>query len=177
MNQFFLYWVDLFAMVSSIAISIYFLLKIKSKATWPLRSLVLFFVVFGPVVIAVHMSLHIIEISYHAITNAFTGTFKYNFRFYSLQLMGALILYLSIRFLEACRNYLITNTNKKEVLKTAGWIALISIPTIPLTPIGSLPAMACVISLVASIWVHKKQSEYIIKEKAISSKISKAADV
>jgi hypothetical protein len=164
-----MYWVDLFAIVSSIAISIVFLLKIKTKTIRPIRSYVLFFVVFGPVVIAVHMSMHIIEISYHAITNAFTGTFKYNFRFYSLQLMGALILYLSIRFLGTWHSYLITNTNKKQVLKIAGWIALISIPTIPLTPIGSLPAMACVISLVASIWVHKKQPEFLVKAPSLKS--------
>jgi hypothetical protein len=164
-----MYWVDLFAIVSSIAISIVFLLKIKSKTIRPIRSYVLFFVVFGPVVIAVHMSMHIIEISYHAITNAFTGTFKYNFRFYSLQLMGTLILYLSIRFLGAWHSYLITNTNKKQVLKIAGWIALISIPTIPLTPIGSLPAMACIISLVASIWVHKKPPEFLAKAPILKS--------
>jgi hypothetical protein len=172
-----MYWVDLFAMVISIAISINFLLKIKSKAIRPLRSLVLFFVVFGPVVIAVHMSLHIIEISYHAITNVFTGTFKYNFRFYSLQLMGALIFYLSIRFLGAWRYYLKTNTNRKQVLKAAGWIALISIPTIPFTPIGSLPTMACVISLVASIWVHKKQPGYSVQEPADRSHIPESAFV
>jgi hypothetical protein len=161
MNQFFLHWVDLFAMVLSLTLAIVYTIRLHTKAADRLRPLALFFLLFGPLVIAVHMSMHLFEISYHAVENALTGTFQYNYRFYSLILMGGLIWQLSIHFMRKCVNFYVKQSgSKKEVLKAAGVIALVSVPTIPFTPIGSLPVMACAITLISSIFIKRKRPVY-----------------
>jgi hypothetical protein len=51
------------------------------------------------------------------------------------------------------------------------FIVLISAPTIYFTPIGSLPTMACIISLISLPFVHRKYRQVLItemKEEAIA---------
>ena len=158
MNQFFLYWVDLVAMLLSLTLALVFTIRYKKKAIQPLRAVPLFFLLFGPLVIIVHMGFHNFEILYRALLGSIDGKFTYSFRFYSLMLMGILVLWQSVVFLKQSAGvYVWGTTSKKSLLQTAGIIALITLPTIPLTPIGSLPLMACVINLVASAFVRKRK--------------------
>ena len=180
MNQFFAYWVDGAAMVLSLALAITFTLRYKRKALRPLRALPLFFLLFGPIVIIVHMGFHNFEILYRAVLAGINGKFTYSFRFYSLMLMGILVMWVSITFLrQSIGVYVWGAVAKKSLLKTAGLIALVTLPTIPLTPIGSLPLMACLINLVAASFVMKKKVEAHVKpllatESTISATISTA---
>lgn len=157
MNQFFMYWVDLAAMVLSFAFAILLTIRYKKKAIRPLRALPLFFLLFGPIVIIVHMGFHNFEILYRAIVAGIENKFTYTFRFYSLMLMGILVMWLSLTFLkQSVGVYILDTVTKKRLLKTAGFIALVTLPTIPFTPIGSLPLMACLINLIAASFVRKK---------------------
>ena len=105
------------------------------------------------------MGFHNFEILYRAVVAGIEGKFTYSFRFYSLMLMGILVLWLSITFLkQSVRFYVWDNISKKSLLKTAGIIALVTVPTIPFTPIGSLPIMACFINLIASAFVQKSRA-------------------
>lgn len=181
MNSFFLYWVDLAAMVLSLALALYFTIRYKKKGVQPLRAVPLFFLLFGPLVIIVHMGFHNFEILYRAVQNSMAGNFTYSFRFYSLMLMGVLVLWLSVSFLKQSAGVYVWGTHtKKELLRTASIIALVTLPTIPLTPIGSLPLMACLINLIASAFVRKKGfstsgSHQIATEKALTASISTGA--
>src|SRR5918993_177021 len=98
MNQFFQYWVDGVAMALSLLLAIVFTIRYKKKALKPLRAVPLFFLLFGPLVIIVHMGFHNFEILYRAVLAGMEGKFTYTFRFYSLMLMGVLVLWLSITF-------------------------------------------------------------------------------
>jgi hypothetical protein len=71
--------------------------------------------------------------------------------------MGFVLGYLSLGMLqhgiEKCRNLHFSN---KPIYKTMAAICLVSLPTVFFTPIGSLPAMACLISLVALRFIKRK---------------------
>lgn len=92
MNSFFLYWVDLAAMLISVVVALTFTIRYKKNSLQPLRSVPLFFLLFGPLVIIVHMGFHNLEIGYRAVQSSLAGNFHYTFRFYSLMLMGVLVL-------------------------------------------------------------------------------------
>lgn len=158
MNQFFLYWVDLVALLLSLALSIALTIKAVRKNLLPIRPVAAFFLFFGPAAIVVHMSFHLAEIFYRAGVAAAEGTFAYNFRFYSLQLMGFVLTYLSVTLLrEAFAKCSHRHFKNRYLLKTMGLVVLVSAPTIPFTPIGSLPTLACLISLAAFPFVHKRK--------------------
>lgn len=159
MNSFFLYWVDLAALLLSMALGITLAIKAVRKNLSPVRGAVAaFFLFFGPAAILVHMAFHLTEIFYHAGVALLEGTFAYSFRFYSLQLMGILLTCLSVTFLRnafaKCHHRHYKNRN---LFKTIGLIVLVSVPTIPFTPIGALPTLACLISLAALPFVHKRK--------------------
>ena len=158
MNQFFLYWVDLVAVLLSLVLGITLAVKAVRKNLLPVRPVAAFFLFFGPAAIVVHMSFHLTEIFYRAGIAAAEGMFTYNFRFYSLQLMGVVLTYLSATLLRRafakCHQRHFRN---RDIFKTMGLIVFVSAPTIPFTPIGSLPTLACLISLAALPFVHKKR--------------------
>jgi hypothetical protein len=160
MNQFFLYWVDLTALVLSLVSSILLVVKAVKNSSLSVRPIAAFFLFFGPAAIAVHMSFHLLENVYRASIAAAEGTFAYNFRFYSLLLMGVVLSYLSVEFLQKafvkCQQ---RHTGSNDIFKTIGKIVLVSAPTIPLTPIGALPTMACIISLAALPFIYKKKQQ------------------
>jgi hypothetical protein len=160
MNQFFLYWVDMVALVLSLISSVLLVIKVVKKNSLAVRPAAAFFLFFGPAAIAVHMSFHLLENIYRAGIAATEGTFAYNFRFYSLLLLGLVLSYLSVELLQKafvkCQQRHLGN---KDLFKTIGKIVLVSAPTIPLTPIGALPTMACIISLAALPFIYKKKQQ------------------
>lgn len=61
------------------------------------------------------------------------------------------------KILERIKKFIEGNSSS-EVLKAIGMIVLVSLPTIPFTPIGSLPTMACIITLIALPFVKKQKA-------------------
>jgi hypothetical protein len=157
MQTFFLYYVDLAALILSFALAIFHTISSTKTSILKIRPVAVFFMLFGPCAIIVHMSAHVIEISYNAIVNMVSGRFVYNFRFYSLMLMGVVVIGCSVYFLELVKKYYNSKMSSRRLFKAALAITFLTAPTIPFTPIGSLPAMACIISLSALPFVRKKK--------------------
>jgi hypothetical protein len=155
MNTFFQHWVDLTAMVLSLVAAI--LLAIRLARKHPVRGVAVFFFLFGPLVIGVHMFFHLSNITYNVTERMQAHSFVYDFRLYSLYLMGLLLGYLGTRLLRQgihkCQALQSSNT---PIYKTMVAISLVSVPTVFFTPIGSLPAMACIISLMALLFLKRK---------------------
>jgi hypothetical protein len=172
MKQFFFNWADPIALLISFIIPLIIAIKVVKKSKKQARSVAAFFLLFGPSAIVAHMSFHLLEIGITAIINSLDGVFIYNFRFYSLMLMGVVITYLSFVLLQQgiakCKTSRFRN---RHLYKTMGFIVLLSAPTIFFTPIGSLPTMACIINLIALPFVHKKNRQVVVtemKEEAIA---------
>lgn len=155
MNNFFQHWVDLTAMVISLVAAIFFAIKLARKH--PVKGLAAFFFLFGPLVILVHMFFHLFNISYTIAQRVQAHTFVYDYRTYSLYLMGGLLAYLSFQLLQhGLRKCNALQSSNKPIFKTMLAIGLVSLPTVFFTPIGSLPAMACIISLAALAFLKRK---------------------
>lgn len=157
MNKFFLYYIDMVAVLVSVLVAIVLTVNTVRKSETPLRRLAPFFMFFGPSAILVHLSCHIIEISFHAFENIRAGKFTYNFRFYSLMLMAVALIYCNQLLLSKIKKFT-EGSSSSEVLKAMGVIVLISLPTVPFTPIGALPTMACIITLVALPFVKRQKA-------------------
>lgn len=146
--------IDIFALLVSAIVTIVLTTNMLRKTKYFIRPIPAFFMFFGPSTILVHMSCHIGEISFNAINNMISGTFKYDFRFYSLMLMTAVLVFCCGVLLQRIRKFLEENTYI-EVLKVMAAIIFISAPTIPFTPIGSLPIIACLITISAMPFVKR----------------------
>ncbi len=132
--------------------------RLVRNATVPVRKVPAYFVVFGATAIATFLGAgHLFEISYRAVERAMAGTFVYDFRFYSLILMGMLLLSLSVRMLGEIRDWFRgVSGSQGRAIKTALLIVLISAPTGVFTPIGYVPTIGCVISLLFFPFAVKK---------------------
>ena len=172
MNKFLLLWADAVAMLLSLIIPLIITIVLKRRMKKQVRAVPVYFLLFGTLAILVHISFHLFEISYHAIDNSLKGTFTYNFRFYSLILMGGTLAYLSSQLLNRCM-YKCNHpyTTSKPLYQSMAFIVLVSAPTIALTPIGALPTMGCFISVVALQFVRKWKQQAVvssIREEAVA---------
>lgn len=147
----------MFAVLTSILAAIVLTVITIRKSEIPLRRVAPFFMFFGPSAILVHMSCHILKINYHAIENRRAGQFTYNFRFYSLMLMAVVLVYCNQLLLQRIKKFIEGNSSS-EVLKAIGMIVFVRLPTVPFTSIGSLPTMACIITLIALPFVKKQKA-------------------
>ncbi len=159
MNQSLTRWADLLAIISAVVLALVLAVFYARKNRGLLRPVALFFLVFGPAVVGVHMVFHLFFTAYVAIGKAPGGSFAYDFRFYSLNLMGVLLGVLSYQMLRHSLE-LFTGKAKSRTrwLASCGWIVLVSAPTIPFTFIGSLPVQAVLVSLIASCFVRRKNA-------------------
>ena len=155
MKQFFAHWVDLTAMVLPLFIALYYSIRLAKQ--YPVKGVAAFFFMYAPLVIMVHMFFHLFNTSYIIWERVQAKSFVYDFRTYSLYLMGIVIAYLSYLLLQQglykCR---FVHSNNGPFYKTMLAIGFVSLPTVFFTPIGSLPALACLISLVALLFLKKK---------------------
>jgi hypothetical protein len=155
MRTFFQHWVDLTAMLIPFIICIFWAVKLARN--YPVKGIAVFFLLFGPLVVFVHRFFHLFNISYNIGERIRTHSFVYDFRTYSLYLMGVLLAYLSFHLLRLglykCYNL---QSSNKPIYKTMLAIAAVSLPTVFFTPIGSLPAIACTISLISLRFLKRK---------------------
>jgi hypothetical protein len=151
---------DLIALGTSVAVAIVLAIFYYKKAKRRLRAVPLFFLLLGPVAIAVHMAMHFIGVGMVATRKISAGSFTYDFRFYSLLLMAGVLSVLSFQLIKQSQpGFLRKRNNARQRLVTCGWIVLVAAPTIPFTFIGSLPVQAVVIHLAAAYFVVKKSAE------------------
>lgn len=150
---------DLIAMAASILGAILLAVIFYKRSNGSLRAIPLFFVLFGPMAINVHMALHFVGVGIVASSKMAAGSFTYDFRFYSLLLMGGLLSVLGFQLVKQTRNWLLTGKNNAgQRALTCGWLILVAAPTIPFTFIGSLPVQAVIIYVVAAQFVFKKHT-------------------
>jgi len=89
-------------MIITVLIPLVLMLVIKRKTGNQARVTAIYFLLFGPVGILTFMFFHLFENSYHAIEHAMAGDFKYDFHFYSLMLMGAVLACIAGFLTRAC---------------------------------------------------------------------------
>lgn len=155
MSYFFQHWVDLTAMALSLIAAIS--MAVKLVRNHPIRPVAAFFFVFGPLVIGVHMFFHVFNNAYIVAERIRAHAFQYDFRMYSRFLMGLVLGYLSIRLLRQCLyKCAVLHSSNRPMYKTMLATAVVSLPTVVFTPIGSLPAMGCVVSLLALAFLKRK---------------------
>ena len=133
--------------------------RLVRGATQPVRKLPAALVVCGPTANATLMGAgHLFENSYHAVEKLFAGTYIYDFRQYSLFLMGVVMLVISLFTLRQLANWFIgiPGSERKAVQATLAIIA-ISSPTVAFTPIGILPTLVSIVSLLAHPFVMKNR--------------------
>jgi hypothetical protein len=85
------------------------------------------------------------------------GKFVYDFRFYSLILMGMVLLTLSVYLLRYITDFLKgVPDSRPNIVRTMLFIVAASAPAGFLTPIALMPTMGCAISMLALPFVVKK---------------------
>jgi hypothetical protein len=91
------------------------------------------------------------------VENSLNGTFVYNFRFYSLLLLGASMGYLGIRFLQASFDKCLQGDfqNRRYFLHLLA-VLLLAVPLIPIIPIAYVPVFLCGASLAGFPFVRRK---------------------
>jgi len=158
MKQSSLYWIDIIALIISIVIPFLLTFKVTRKAYGAVRGIAVYFLLFGPCAIFIHMCFHLIDVSYGAALAIIDGDFVYNFRFYALILMGSVLAKLSFNLIKAAiAKCLKADQANKKIAENLIYINLISIPTVFFTPIGSLPTIASLIILISLPFIFKKR--------------------
>ena len=156
MNTYFQY-IDHVVLVLCFIITLINTVQMVRRASVPVRKVPAYFLVFGATAIATFMGFgHLFEISYHAVERAVAGTFVYDFRFYSLILMGMLLLTLSVYLLGYIKEFLKgVQGSRGNIIRTIVFIVAVSAPAGFFTPIAYMPSIACTISMLALPFVIK----------------------
>lgn len=158
-------YIDQIVLLFCFVISYFTTIQFLRQSTVPIRKMPAFFVVFGPVSIATFMGLgHLFEISYHALERVLDKSFVFDFRFYSLILLGVVLLSLSVQMLREIRDLFRGFPRRQAIFKTAFWVIVLSAPTGFFTPIGYLPTIACLITLVFLPVVIKKAEKNTVEQ-------------
>lgn len=132
--------------------------RMVRSATVQVRKVPAYLLVFGATAIATFMGFgHLFEISYHAVERALARQFVYDFRFYSLIMMGMVLLTLSVYLLHYIAEFLKgTPGSRHDIIRTVLFIIVCSAPAGFLTPIALMPTMGCAISMLALPFVVKQ---------------------
>lgn len=147
MEQIFMY-IDFIMLALAVILALVYTIKTVQQATAPLRKIPLFFVVFGASAIVAFMFGHLFEIGTRAVQRVIEGNFVYDYRFYSLMLMGTVFITIGIYMLSQIKAWSLgDHQGKRNFLKAVFVLILLSAPTFPFTPIGLLPTTGCMISL------------------------------
>ena len=117
---------------------------------------------------------HLIAISVVSIQPIMSGIFTYTFHFYSLYLMGTVFSLLSLRQLDLIKKMSEKGRGYYKPLKrVSALIIFLSLPIIPLNPLGALPVISSVVILVTialtkKSWVltPKEQEKPVISPQA-----------
>jgi hypothetical protein len=175
MNEFISKYIDLMALAFTVVMPFVVTIQLKRKAGKKLRAVPVYFFVFGPSGILTFMFFHLFENIYRAITAYISGSFQYNFKFYSLLLLGVVVAYLGIQFIIACHNKCLEgNSANRPYFSQILLILLFTLPLIPIIPIAAVPLICCIISLLAFAFVRRsvKQNKVVLTEEALPMTVS-----
>lgn len=126
----------------------------------PMRLLALFGLILGVMLVSLSTLAHLGENAYHALERIVQGTFHFDFHFYSLMLMG--VVFLGISGYMLWEVHLLCQ-GRSRAGRHIWWAALVlivlSAPTFFFTPIGLLPTVACLVSMLGLRFVYKPIEE------------------
>lgn len=123
-----------------------------------LRTIPLFLGWFGITTNIMGMVGHLGEILFRAGQQLIAGTFVYNYHFYSLILMGVVFMGLSLLMLWQFRAWCLGYAQgKRHVMILAATLCVLSFPTFWFTPIGLLPTLSCIVSVVGMSMSRRKK--------------------
>lgn len=160
MNKFFAEYTDLTALAITLFLPLLLTIFIKRKTGRRARAVAVYFSLFGPAGILAFISLHLFENSYHAVEHAVQGTFKYDFHFYSIILLGAVIAVTGGSLLRACWQKCTGNSHSNhKIFLCIALILLVCVPLFPITPISAAPVFCCIISLPAIFFVRRRMEQ------------------
>ncbi len=157
MEKFFESYIDITAVITALVIALIFkIIGLRNPNTriWAVPA---FFTLFGPAVVIVFMSAHLSENIYRAINGIINGTFIYDFKYYSLMLLGTLIVVAGVLYLNAAKEYIAGRSSAKKVLIFIAVIVVLTAPLIPIVTIAAIPSIACGISLLGLPFVHRRR--------------------
>jgi hypothetical protein len=167
MEKFFESYIDITAIITALVIALIFKIISLRNPNTKIWALPAFFTLFGPAIVIVFMSAHLSENIYRAINAAMNGTFVYDFRYYSILLLGTLIVASGVMYLNAAKQYISRRTSAKKVLFYIALIVVVTAPLIPIVSIAAVPSIACAISLAGLPFVHRGKK--IIADRTISA--------
>ena len=148
MDYFFAKYADLAALFLSFSLPVIVTIWIKRKTGNQTRAIPVCLLVFGPLGILSFIFFHLFENSYRAIAGALSGTFNYNFHFYSVILLGAVLATVAGYFLRSCVNKcLLQNFHNRVIFFYILLVVFVAVPLLPITPISAVPLICCVFSL------------------------------
>jgi hypothetical protein len=156
MNNTFLVYIELVILVVSLVMACVFSVQFSRQAILPLRRVPLFFLISGMTTVISAMLWHSGNIAYQAILQVLADTFVYDFTFYALNLMSIVFLAISIHMLLQVKVWVSGDLNaKNRIIRAAIALILLSVPTIPFSLTGLLPAISSIVSLIALPFVIK----------------------
>lgn len=157
MEKFFESYIDITAVITALVIALIFKIISLRNPNTQIWAVPAFFTLFGPAIIIVFMSAHLSENIYRAINGINNGTFIYDFKYYSLMLLGTLLVVAGVLYLTAAKQYIAGQTSAKKVLVYIALIVVLTAPLIPIVGIAAVPSIACAISLVGLPFVHRRK--------------------
>jgi len=165
MNKFFNEYADLTAVLLTFFVPLFFTLLIKRKTGRQTRAVAVYSLSFGPIGILSFIFFHLFENSYRAIEKAVTGTFKYDFHFYALILLGVVIACIAYNLLQACwQKGMGKLPGNGSIFKYMLLILLVCLPLFPITPISNVPVICCLISI-PGVFFSRRQTDETIASK------------
>ena len=157
MEKFFESYIDITAVITALVIALIFKIISLRNPNTQIWAVPAFFTLFGPALVIVFMSAHLSENIYRAINGIIDGTFLYDFKYYSVMLLGTLVVVAGVLYLNAAKQYIAGSSSAKNVLIFIAVIVLLTAPLIPIVPIAAIPSIACTISLLGLPFVHRRR--------------------
>jgi hypothetical protein len=164
MEQLFAY-IDAIVLGLCLALTSVSTIQMSKNALLPVRKLPLFFLFLGTTLTFSAMCGHLFENSMRAIMQAVEGNFVFNYYFYSRILMGITFLSISGYMLDQTKRWLQGDRfAKRNLIKAAICLTLLSAPIVLFRPIGILPTIACLISMATLPFTVKQPKKLVLQQ-------------
>lgn len=166
MTEFISKYIDLLALTASFLIPVFITIRLKQRADRQLRAIPLYLLMFGPSGILAFIFCHLFENTWRAVAAVISGSFHYDFRFYSLILLGVVVASLGVKLYSACRaKCLHESYPNKQYFVAVLLVLLFTTPLIPIITIALVPLICCGISLAGFPFVRRKNETELATNK------------
>lgn len=132
--------------------------RFKRQTAAGIRVVPLFLANFGASMVISSMAAgHLFENTYRAAVRMLSGSFVFNFHFYSIMLMGGVILAFGVYMLRELQSFIKGDPMaRRRFVMAALVLSAVTMPVFLFRPIGILPAVACAIAITGIAFVHKR---------------------